>query len=429
MTLPILSGEPTGKPVIEVPVLKEIDVGALRDGLYQCLHCGMCRVVLPSLVKSNRFGLACPSGARYKFDAYFASGRSEILRRLLSGEFDFEDSPELHEIMYKCTLCGDCTIACTYASTVGQIQMERAVEAARARAVEKGLMLPGHSAIMDGLKKEDNVFGKPKADRGLWAQGLDAKDVSMEKADVLFHAGCRVSYDRDLWDTARGTVELLKRAGVDVGIARKEESCCGGRAYEIGSSWTFRDYCEDNLSRVKASGASKLVTTCSDCYYAFKKLYALDGRDLGVEVLHATEYIARLMEEGRIELKAKVPMRVTYHDPCHIGRKMFPDCLYDQPRSILGAIPGLELVEMERIRDMAWCCGAGGGVLEAYPDFSDWTAEERIEEAISAGAEAIVSACPWCERNFRDAIERMGVGMRAYDIVDIVKEALSEDEQ
>jgi Fe-S oxidoreductase len=424
MTIPILSGEPTGKPVIDVPMLKEVDVEALRDGLYECVHCGMCRQILPSLVKSHRFGFGCPAGARYRFDAYFSSGRTEILRGLLSGEFDFEDSPELHEIMYKCTLCGYCTISCTYAATVGQIQMEFAVGTARARAVEKGLMLPGHSLIIEGLRKEDNIFGKPKAERGFWAQDLDVKDVSEEKADVLFHAGCRASYDRDLWDTARGMVELMKGAGVDVGVARKEESCCGGRAFAIGDVWTFRDYCENNLSRVKASGASKLVTACSDCYYAFKKLYALDEQDLGVEVLHAVEYIARLAEEGRIEFKGEVPRKVTYHDPCHIGRKMFPDCLYDQPRYILGKIPGLELVEMERIRDMAWCCGAGGGVLEAYPDFSEWTAEERIEEAMSTGADSIVSACPWCERNLRDAAERMGVEMKVYDLVDIVKEAL-----
>ena len=95
--IPILSGEPTGKPVIEIPTLKKVDLEALRDGLYECLHCGMCRQVLPSLVKSHRFGFGCPAGARYKFDAYFSSGRTEILRRLFSGEFDFEDSPELHE--------------------------------------------------------------------------------------------------------------------------------------------------------------------------------------------------------------------------------------------------------------------------------------------------------------------------------------------
>ena len=424
MSLPIISGKPTGKPTVEAVVLKEMDVGALRDGLYHCLHCGMCRVVLPSLVKSDRFKWGCPAGAYYKFDAYFASGRTEIIRRLLSGELKFEDSPELHEILYKCTLCGYCTIACAYASTVFQVQMERAVEAARTLAVEKGLIIPEHSAMIEGLKKEDNVFGKPKAERGEWAEGLDVKDVSKEKADVLFHAGCRISYDKDLWGIARGMVGLLKDVGIDVGVAMKEESCCGGRAYETGYISTFRDYVEDNLRRVKASGASKLVTPCSDCYYAFKKLYPLDHQDLGVEVLHTTEYIARLMDERKIRLKTEVPMRVTYHDPCHIGRKMYPDCLYDQPRAILKMVPGLELVEMERIRDAAWCCGAGGGVLEAYPDLSNWTAEERIEEAKSVGAEAIVSACPWCERNFKDAIERMGVDMKVYDIVDIVRRAL-----
>jgi len=115
---------------------------------------------------------------------------------------------------------------------------------------------------------------------------------------------------------------------------------------------------------------------------------------------------------------------VTYHDPCHIGRRMFPNPLYDVPRAILSEIPGLKLIEMERTKDCAWCCGAGAGVLEAYPDFNEWTARERIVEAMATGAEAIVTACPWCERNFKDSIEKMGADMEVYDVVELVKKAM-----
>ena len=127
----------------------------------------------------------------------------------------------------------------------------------------------------------------------------------------------------------------------------------------------------------------------------------------------------------------EVPLRVTYHDPCHLGRRSKPyvpgepiDGIYEPPRDILKAIPGLELVEMERIKEYAWCCGAGGGVKEAYPDFALWTAGERMEEAKAAGAEAIVTACPWCERNYIDAINERGEAIKVYDIVELVQQAI-----
>ena len=124
-------------------------------------------------------------------------------------------------------------------------------------------------------------------------------------------------------------------------------------------------------------------------------------------------------------------MLVTYHDPCHLGRRAnvyVPGKaimgIYEPPREILRSIPGIELAEMYRIKEYAWCCGAGGGVKEAYPDFSLWTAGERIEEAKETGAEAIVTACPWCERNFIDTINERGEVMEVFDIVELVQQAI-----
>ena len=187
---------------------------------------------------------------------------------------------------------------------------------------------------------------------------------------------------------------------------------------------------EINIEAWTKAGVKTVVTSCSDCYHAFKRLYPKLGSKF--EVLHTVEFIDHLIKEGKIKFTKTVPMTVTYHDPCHLGRQGEPYVpwegeekkirnqivvyeprkpryngawgVYDPPRNVLKSIPGLELVEMERIREYAWCCGAGGGVREAYPDFANWTATERIEEAKSTGAEAIVSACPWCERNFMDAI-------------------------
>jgi len=183
------------------------------------------------------------------------------------------------------------------------------------------------------------------------------------------------------------------------------------------------------LKAWRNAGVKTVVTACSDGYHAFKHLYPDVGSEF--EVLHLVEFVARLIKEGKIKFSKTVPMTVTYHDPCHLGRRddvYVPGKaimgIYEPPRDILRSIPGIELVEMYRIKEYAWCCGAGGGVREAYPDFSLWTAVERVEEAKATGAEAIVSACPWCERNFIDAINENGKKMMVYDIVELVQEAM-----
>jgi len=320
----------------------------------------------------------------------------------------------------------------------------------RFRLVEDGQLLPQHTAVIDHLRKEDNMMMKPGAGRGDWAEGLDVKHITSEPAEVLFHAGCRFSYDEELQKVARTAVTLLKDAGVDIGIMGKDESCCGGRAYDMGYKGEFVKFAENAAEVWKAAGVKTVVTSCADCYHAFNRLYPPLGAHF--EILHTVQYLDRLIKEGKIKFSKTIPMRVTYHDPCHLGRQGEPYVpwegkekkvknqiviyepkkpryngawgVYEPPRDVLKSIPGLELVEMERIREYAWCCGAGGGSREAYPDFSSWTAAERIEEAKSTGAEAIVSACPWCERNFIDAINAAGDKMKVFDVTDLVKKAI-----
>jgi Fe-S oxidoreductase len=321
----------------------------------------------------------------------------------------------------------------------------------RARLVEDGQFLPMHMFIIDNLKKEDTMIaGKVKADRGKWAEGLNVKDLTREKAEVAFHAGCRLSYDEGLSKIARAAVTLFKNVGLDIGIMGKEENCCGGRAYEIGYKGEFSKYATNNIEAWTNAGVKTVVTSCSDGYWAFKRLYPAVG--CKIEILHTVELIERLIKEGKLKFTKTVPKIVTYHDPCHLGRQGEPYIpwkgvekriygqmlvhepkkprfngaygIYDPPRTILNSVPGLELVEMERIRENAWCCGAGGGVIDTYPDLSSWTVTERIEEARATGAEAIVTACPWCERNFIDAIEKDGIRMKVYDIMEVVQQAI-----
>jgi len=346
-------------------------------------------------------------------------------------------------------LDGCCDVACK----VNRYDLEpvEVMRQLRFKMIDNGCYPPQDMPYIDHLRKEDNMMLEPKADRVKWAEGMDVKDLTQEKAEVAFHVGCRLSFDKDLWRIPQTVVTLLKNAGIDFGILGKDENCCGGRLCDMGYRGEFLKYAENNIDAWTTAGVKTIITTCSDGYHAFKRLYP-EEFEFKFEVLHITQYLERLIKEGSLKFTKTVPMKITYHDPCHLGRRGEPYLpwqgeqkkirgqiliyeprkpryngalgIYDTPRNILKSIPGIELIEMERNREYAWCCGAGAGVRERYPEFSAWTASERIEEAKSTGAEAIVTACGWCERNFTDAVNDRNESMKVYDILDLVREAI-----
>jgi Fe-S oxidoreductase len=430
---------------------------ALKDYHYEmshCHRCSYCKFVPFQLMKSSRFSYLCPSITLRNFHSYSAGGRSALGLALIEGRLQ-EYTETMKQIVFECSMCGACQVQCrTYNFNLNPIEV---MQALRIHFVEQGELIPEHMYLIEGLKREDNVFGEPKKDRDKWAEGLNLKDLNKEKVDVMIHAGCRASYDDEFWPIARKAVNLILEADTStkVGIAFNEESCCGGRAYEIGYEGVFKNYSEDFASRVKASGAKRLITFCADCYGSIKEYYPTVGEKLDIEIFHISEYIDMLIKNGNIKIPKKIPLKVTYHDPCHLGRRGEPGIpwdgeykrlkphifcpvpekpiklglkgCYDSPRDILKSIDGIELIEMERIREYSWCCGAGGGALEAFDDFAFETAKERILEAKSTGAEALVTACPWCERNFKDTIEAMDDSLKVYDIVELVNLARGGD--
>jgi Fe-S oxidoreductase len=249
---------------------------------------------------------------------------------------------------------------------------------------------------------------------------------------------------------AKATAKILQKAGVNFGIAGDSEACCGGRAYQMGYQEDFLIQAKKNMSLIQSAGVKTVVTACADGYQAFKVLYDKHGLKGDLQVLHISEFIDNLIQGGRLKLEKKVNLSVTYHDPCRLGRmgepwihwkgKKIPgdrfvfdppktyrkgtNGIYEPPRRVLKSIPGLKLTEMTRIKEYSWCCGAGGGVAESNPEFAKWTATERIEEAGSTGAEAIVTACPWCEKTFNAALPKSGSSLKVYDIVELVEQAI-----
>jgi len=386
----------------------------VKEWLYGCSRCGTCKDVL------NIFVPACPAGEKYQLESYFPSGQIAIARGVVEGILPLADD-DIRERMYACTGCLSCEQQC---AVYHHQHIFEIIQALRTEAVTQGLLNPAYMVMYYGLRKDDNVFGKPKEERGDWSKDLDIKYAAQEKVDVLYHAGCMISFEPELWEVPRSMISLMKAAGVDVGIMGREETCCGGRAYEIGYLGEFTKYAEHCLQTFNTLGVSKVITSCSDGYAAFKTLYPKIDIEMKFEVLHVVEYLDQLIKEGKIKFTRKVPMKVTYHDPCHLGRHITDAGVYEPPRDVLKSVPGIELVEMERTRENAWCCGGGAGVSQANPDLALWTANERLKEAKATGATALVTSCPWCEKNFKDAIEEYGEQIEVYDIAEIASKAL-----
>jgi len=422
---------------------------ALKDfaaEMDRCSSCSYCKWIPFDKIKSWRFAKNCPSVAYHNFNSYSARGRYLVARSLIKEQSDYSDT--VSQVVNTCLTCGSCDVSCKVCRyNLEPLEMVREL---KFNLVENEQYNNEHLTIIESLRNEGNTLGAARRGRGAWADGLNVKHLPAEKARVLFHAGCRISYDRELQHSARTAVNILLDAGVDLGIFGDHEVCCGGRIYNMGYRDEFTRFAKANITNWKKAGINTIVTSCSDGYHTFKRLYPELGSD--VEVLHTVEYVDRLIKEGRLKFKTEVQKSVTYHDPCHLGRQGEPYVpwdgiekkikgqivvyepnkpryngawgIYDPPRDILKSIPGVQLLEMERIREYSWCCGAGGGVREAYPEFSAWTANERITEARSTGAEVLVTACPWCERNFLDAIGAQENSMKIMDIIELVQQAL-----
>jgi Fe-S oxidoreductase len=431
-----------------------------RPDAMRCTRCSYCKWIPFDLIRSARFSAGCPSIQDGKFHAYSAGGRLVTALSLMDGRSEVTD--QVVDVAFKCQLCGNCDVACKMC----RYDMEPilALREFRAHLVGMDRVPESYRPLIERTRAALAGEGsKTPADRNAWAEGLGLKNPTAEPVDVVFYAGCKYSLERSLRATVRTQVRLLQLAGLTVGLL--EGDCCGGLADKMG----YRDEAAESGNRMlgqwAAAGVKTVVTPCADCRHMFTRVYpdfagAADGLP---EILHTIELTDRLIKEERLELTSPVPMTVTYHDPCGLGRQGEPyeqwegvekkiygqavvydpprprhngaNGVYDAPRDVLAAIPALELVEMERSREAAWCCGAGGACREAYPEYSAATAAERVEEAASTGAQALVTACSRCELNFAEAVAADAAsggpdpGLEVHDVLELVAVAAGLGEE
>ena len=394
-------------------------IGAIadyRNQSYKCVKCRMCGMTHPHDLQSYAVADNCPRGTRFRYEAYYGMGNFELIRALTSDPPELTIDETLLNIVYTCTSCGNCQENC---HGIKNIEPMNACLALREHLVREGHgPLPGHQTLIKSIINYDNPWMTPRSQRDRWARKLGIKDLNKEKAEVLYYVGCTGSYDKSFVPVAQGAVKILKALGVDFGILGKTEKCCGSTVYRVGDRKCFEEFKKENLELLNSLDVRTIVTACAGCFSTLLHEYA---DELQPEVMHIVDYIGLLMDEGRLEFKRELNGNVTYHDPCHMGRYAN---IYDTPRKILNAIPGVELVEMERIRRSSFCCGAGGGVKTEVPEFALWVGKERIKEAKNTGADYLVSACPFCEQNLSDANASSEAGMEVVDLMKLLGEVV-----
>jgi len=408
----------------------------------RCLRCSICKWIPQVQIKSQKYATACPAIDLYNFHPYSGGGKIILALALEMGRI--KPSEDLRDIVYKCTECGNCAIACKFLGTLEPLEI---IMRLREKLVKTGCgPMPTQVEYIQAVRDFNNPYKEPHTNRTDWLP----KDIKIDRnAKVLYYIGCTSSYRRK--EMAIAAARIMNEAGIPFNILQDEEYCCGSPILRTGELDTFKQVLNRNLDVIESKGIETIVFSCAGCYDTFKVDYPL-YRSYNFEVLHTVEFFEKLLENEKLRLTEKIPIKVTYHDPCHLGRNaeryeewegdvvhIMPLItmdippkpkrtgkrgIYDAPRNILKKIPGLKLVEMERIREYAYCCGAGGGVKSAFPEMALNTAKIRIEEAEDTGAEVIVSACPFCSTNLQDGINSRGSNLKYYDISELLLMAM-----
>ena len=337
---------------------------------------------------------------------------------LLAGTAGFRKAtlPPEWESAYYCLTCGECAATCASGVKPNETALE-----VRTAATREGRLPPSLEQLGRNVVTAHNIRGEENQARTLWREGAPAV-LPARPAKSLYFVGCVASLFPSVYGIPQHFAALLKHSGEEIGLLEGEERCCGYPLWLNGMVDEAREVAHRNLQALEEVGVRRLVTTCPSCFYMWREQYPrLLGAETGLEIVHSTQWLLGLLAGGKLRPK-DLPLRVTYHDPCDLGRR---SGLYEEPRRVLAAIPGVTLVEMRRNRQHALCCGGGGNLETFSPDVSEAIARERIREALETGAETLITACPQCQRTLKGAARSLGVRLRVLDVAELVWRALA----
>ena len=378
------------------------------EGLvHRCFRCGYCKLV------EGYSQFNCPSYCRFHFESHAPGGMLWLINAWMEGRLQWTES--LGRVLYSCTACNSCVEHCKFefGDQVLQIML-----AARAEMVENGHVLPPVARFFRNIEATGNPFREAPAHRAEWAEGMGVP--SYEGHEYLYYVGCVGSYDTSGKVAAAALARVLQKAGVSFGILGESEKCEGNEVNVLGEKRIFDMLVRENARTFGDLGVRKIVALSPHSYNALKNWYPQS-----FDIAHYTGLLAALIEAGKLRVSREVKARVTYHDPCFLGRH---NGEYEAPRTILNAVSGIELVEMERNRSNAFCCGGGSGnfYIDSFGGGEESPARTRVREACETGAEVLAVACPTCKTMLTDAVksEQLESKLTVRDIAEIVADAI-----
>ncbi len=389
---------------------KQLDRGFIKQvepdwqKLLTCFQCGTCSA-------------SCPAG---ELMDYAPRQLWQLIR------LGLRDQVMNSRTFWLCTQCYACQVRCPRGISISETMRHL-----REWAVAQGYEIPDAIVnLREAVNRSYNILNEDNESRLIWSQNLDPvpvqlKDTVKGRAEALLFTGCVSAFYPMAYSIPQSFVQILEQAGVTYTTMGGEEWCCGYPLFGGGMKEDVAKLARHNIAKARELGPKYLVATCSSCYHTWHHLYAeyTNGHaELGFEVLHASVYLARLIEEGRIRM-TELPWMVTYHDPCDLGRK---NGIYNEPRAIIRSIPGMELREMANNREDAMCCGGGGDVAMMEQDAVEHMAERRLAQAVDTGAQAIISSCQQCKRTLLQAARKTKTRIRILDVAELVWQAMEK---
>jgi Fe-S oxidoreductase len=386
--------------------------------LYACTECGRCQEVCPAWATDK------PLSPKLLImdlrDHLFAEGPTLLAAEHGGGEVratalvpDVIDD----DVVWACTTCGACVQECP----VDIEHIDTIVDLRRNLVMAESSFPSEAGAMLRNLENAGNPWGMPQADRTAWAKDLGIRVLEPGDAapEYLYWVGCAGAFDDRSKRIAQATATVLAAAGVDFAILGPRESCTGDPARRMGNEYLFQTLAEQNVETLNGAGVRTIVANCPHCFNTLANEYPQYGGSW--RVVHHTQLLAELVDDGRLALTQEVRGLLTYHDPCYLGRH---NQVYDPPRRVLDRVPGLETTEMHRHKERAFCCGAGGARMWMEERIGTRINEERTAEAIGTGADLLGVACPYCLVMLDDGAKARGSQVQVLDVAQVLARAI-----
>jgi heterodisulfide reductase subunit D len=377
-----------------------------------CTNCRLCADVCPAACAAMDGELS----AVYRMKGLKRNLKSKagVFSKLLGRRPpSAEELKHYADTVFRCTLCSNCEEVCPLGIRLKELWLSLREDLVQEKAYPSKIDM-----IRSNLAKSRNVFGEDNSERGEWVEDMRKPPADLyvrAQAEMVYVTGCVSAYFPLAQKIPITLAEIMDAGRVDFTLLGEEEWCCGFPLLGAGLMEMFEEFRVQNLKAVKDKGAKTVVFACPSCYQMWREHYRTD-----LELISAPEFLLRLVRQGKIPL-TDLPLTVTYHDPCDLGRGAR---VFEDPREVIRAIPGVTLVELPHSRENCMCCGGGGNLEMVDADLAARIAKAKIDEVLSTGAQAVITSCQQCVRTMTSHVKRNKIQIEVLDIVQLVRKAL-----